>query len=81
MSQCQRLIRHLKDGNSINMTNAAMINSIGRLPARIHDIKNKPEYRSQIQGYVFEDKIVTHKNQFQEKYRVKEYWLRKLDDS
>ena len=61
MSQCQRLIRHLKDGHSINMTNA--------------------EYRSQIQGYVFEDKIVTYKNQFQEKYRVKEYWLRKLDDS
>jgi len=66
-SQCDRLLRELKDGASVTPHYALMALSIGRLAARILDLKQA--------GEDIRDEWVTVQNQFGEPCRVKKYFL------
>lgn len=66
-SQCDRVVRHLRDFGSI--TSAEAINEYGiyRLASRISDLKQR--------GYVFETEIKYAKNRYGEPTHFKVYRL------
>lgn len=66
-SQEQRLLEHLKAGNTITRLEALVHLSIFELSARIIGLEEK--------GYVIPRKSIRVENRYGETIRVKEYWL------
>ena len=67
MSQCDKILNHLKQGNSITSKGAMDDFGIGRLASRINDIKKL--------GYDIRDEFITVQNRHDSDCHVKKYWL------
>ena len=69
--QNERILNHLAENGSITQIEA--LNKLGvlRLASRISDLRRK--------GYDFDSEMVTVRNQWGEKCRVKRYSLREVD--
>lgn len=68
LNQCERIIRHLKDFNSITQAEASAEYGIARLASRINDLKN--------QGYLIDKQMAKGKNRYGEPTRYAVYKLR-----
>ena len=67
MTQCEKILRHLREIGVITPMEAMAQYGIMRLASRIHDLKK--------QGYVFNREVVTTKNRFGEPVRYMRYSL------
>lgn len=67
LSQCEMIIKYIRDFGSITTLQA--FNDLGctRLASRINDLKNR--------GYRFRDEYVTSKNRYKVKVTYKKYYL------
>ena len=66
-TQCQRILRHLKDYGSINSLDAMREYGILRLASRIHDLRRM--------GYKITSTTVSKKNRYDETTHFKVYRL------
>lgn len=66
-TQCNALLKHFESGRSITDTEANIMYSIGRLAARVYDLRSA--------GYPIKGDMVTVKNQFGKPCRVKRYYM------
>ena len=66
-SQCDRVVRHLRDFGSITQAEAIIEYGIYRLPPRIYDLKKR--------GYMFTAEWKEEKNRYGEPTRFKVYRL------
>ena len=66
-TQCERILKYIRDFGSISTWQAMMDLGVARLASRIFDLKE--------QGYVFTKKRVTTKNRYGEKTYYDEYRL------
>lgn len=66
-TQCDMLLEHFENGGSITDTEANIQYSIGRLSARVHDLRRK--------GYPIKGDMVRVLNQFGQPCRVKRYYM------
>ena len=66
-TQCKTLLAHFENGGSITDSEAAIKYSIGRLAARVYDLRRS--------GYPIKGDMVTVKNQFGQDCRVKRYYM------
>ena len=71
MTQCDRILRHLKDYGSINPLEALGNYGIMRLASRITDLKRR--------GYVITKETKKSKNRYDETVRYAEYRLVEKD--
>ena len=69
MTQCERILRHLKDYGSITPVEALREYSCMRLGARIHDLKK--------QGHDITSEIVKGENRYGEATHFARYTLRR----
>jgi len=67
MSQAERVLQYLKNGNTITTLNAFNELGITRLAARVHELKRD--------GYNVMKKTITVNNRYDEKCSVAEYYL------
>lgn len=67
LTQCQRIIRHLKDFNTITQAEASAEYGIARLASRKNDLKN--------QGYLIDKRMAKGKNRYGEPTRYAVYKL------
>ena len=58
MTQCERILRHIQDGNTLPQAEAFMEYGIGRLSSRICELRAA--------GYPIESEYVTGKNRYGE---------------
>ncbi len=65
MSQSQRILEHLQEGNSITPLEALDLFGCFRLGARIYDLSRK--------GYPIESEMITTRTE----KKVKKYWIEK----
>lgn len=66
-TQRKMLIEHFENGSSITEGEAKIKYSIGRLAARVFDLRQS--------GYPIKGEMVTVKNQFGQDCRVKRYYM------
>lgn len=66
-TQCKMLLNHFENGGSITDSEASILYSIGRLAARVHDLRSS--------GYPIKGDMVTVQNQFGKPCRVKRYYM------
>ena len=71
MSQTEMLLEHFKRGYGLTGNDAKEMFGIGRLPARVKDLKKA--------GYMIDDRWVDVKNRFGKPVRVKEYFFPRGD--
>lgn len=69
MTQCERILRHLQDGNTLTQAEAFMEYGIGRLSSRICELRAA--------GYPIHSKFVAGKNRYGEPVS---YVMYSLDD-
>lgn len=67
LTQCEMIIRYIKEFGSITTLQAFGDIGCTRLASRINDLKN--------QGYKFKDEFVTSKNRYGVKVSYKKYYL------
>lgn len=72
MTQCEKILRHLKDKGSITAFDAIVEYNIYRLAARISDLKKA--------GYAIRSELVAHTNSYGEKSHFSRYYLMSEDD-
>ncbi len=58
MTQCERILRHLQDGNTLAQAEAFLEYGVGRLSSRICDLRRA--------GYPIKGEFVTQKNRYGE---------------
>ena len=58
MTQCERILRHLQDGNTLTQAEAFLEYGVGRLSSRICDLRRA--------GYPIKGEIITQKNRYGE---------------
>lgn len=68
MTQCELVLKYIKDFGSISTMEAFMDLGCSRLPARVSDLKEK--------GYELDDKWEHGKNRYGKKVKWKRYWLK-----
>lgn len=66
-TQCQWILAHLENGGSLTPLEAIQMYSVGRLAARISDLRRS--------GHNIKGDMVTVKNQFGKDCRVKRYYM------
>ena len=66
-TQCQKIIRHMKDHGTITSREAMFEYGIMRLASRISDLKRD--------GYEISSKLITAENRYGEKTHISEYSL------
>lgn len=66
-TQCKVLLEHFENGGSLTATEATILYSVGRLAARVSDLRSS--------GYPIKGEMVTVKNQFGKPCRVKRYYM------
>ena len=71
LSQCEMIIKYIKDFGSITTLQAFRDLGCTRLASRINDLKNR--------GYTFGDEYVTSKNRYGVKVSYKKYYLEGTD--
>ena len=71
LSQCEMIIKYIRDFGSITTLQAFRDIGCTRLASRINDLKNR--------GYRFRDKYVTSKNRYGVKVSYKKYYLEEAD--
>ena len=71
LSQCEMIIRYIKEKGSITTLQAFTDIGCTRLASRINDLKKE--------GYRFRDEIVTSKNRDGHKVSYKRYYLEEED--
>jgi len=71
LTQCERIIRHLKDYGSITSREAMFEYGIMRLASRINDLKRK--------GYVISSEVQKGKNRYGETTRYAVYRLKQSE--
>lgn len=67
MTQNERILRHLQDGNRITQGEAFYEYGISRLASRICDLGKM--------GFVIQRRRITRKNRYGEKVSFSEYWM------
>lgn len=67
MTQCERILRHLQDGNTLTQAEAFLEYGIGRLSSRICELRAA--------GYPIEAKFVAGKNRYGEPISFVRYSL------
>lgn len=70
-TQCERILKYIRDFGSISTWQAMMDLGVARLASRIFDLKE--------QGYVFTKKRVTTKNRYGENTYYYEYRLADIE--
>lgn len=68
MTQCELVLRHIKDFGSITPAEAVSEYGIYRLASRIYDLKKR--------GVIFETEMVYGKNRYGELTKFKRYSIR-----
>lgn len=58
MTQCERILRHLQDGNTLTQAEAFLEYGVGRLSSRICDLRRA--------GYPIKGEFITQKNRYGE---------------
>lgn len=71
MSQAERVLQYLEDGNTITTLNAFKELGITRLAARVHELKRD--------GHNVKKNTISVTNRFDEKCAVAEYYLGEND--
>tara|TARA_Y100000004_G_scaffold12121_1_gene13094 strand:+ start:818 stop:1129 length:312 start_codon:yes stop_codon:yes gene_type:complete len=71
MTQADRVLNYLQDGNTITTLNAFNELGITRLAARVHELKQD--------GHAVKKKTLTVTNRYDEKCSVAEYYLENSD--
>lgn len=66
-TQCNLLLAHFESGGSLTAMEAAKLYSVGRLAARVSDLRRS--------GYPIKGDMVSVKNQFGDTCRVKRYYM------
>lgn len=66
-TQCKLLLAHFESGGSLTAMEAAKLYSVGRLAARVSDLRRG--------GYPIKGDMVSVKNQFGDTCRVKRYYM------
>ena len=66
-TQCKTLLAHFESGGSITAMEAAKLYSVGRLAARVSDLRRS--------GYPIKGEMISVKNQFGDTCRVKRYYM------
>ena len=66
-TQCQRILKYIKDFGSITTFQAFTDLGVTRLPSRICDLK--------CNGYNINSKFVTTKNRYGDPVSYKKYWI------
>ena len=66
-TQCNTLLEHFENGGSLTAMEAAKLYSVGRLAARVSDLRRS--------GYPIRGDMVSVKNQFGDTCRVKRYYM------
>ncbi len=66
-TQCNLLLDHFESGGSLTAMEAAKLYSVGRLAARVSDLRRS--------GYPIKGDMVSVKNQFGDTCRVKRYYM------
>lgn len=56
MTQCERILRHFQDGNTLTQAEAFLEYGVGRLSSRICDLRRA--------GYPIKGEFVTQKNRY-----------------
>lgn len=67
MTQCERILRHLQDGNTLTQAEAFLEYGVGRLSSRICELRQA--------GYPIRREFITRKNRYGEVISFCRYWL------
>ena len=67
MTQCERILRHFQDGNTLTQAEAFLEYGVGRLSSRICDLRRA--------GYPIKGEFVTQKNRYSESRTFVRYSL------
>lgn len=71
-TQCERIVKYIRDFGSITTWQAMMDLGVARLASRVYDLKQ--------QGYVFAKTRIHTKNRYGEKTHYDEYRLVEVDE-
>ncbi|MGM9603015.1 MAG: helix-turn-helix domain-containing protein [Faecousia sp.] len=67
MSQCERILWHMRNIGPINPLDAIVLYGCTQLRKRIYDLRQK--------GYSIESRLITYRNRFGEEVKYSEYFL------